>query len=75
MTKGDLIEWLKDIPEDANLMLSRYFLIDKDESVSGILDIPIHGIAYSKNDNEVRFAVNSEDINKELFGEWIKELQ
>lgn len=75
MTKGDLIEWLKDVPEDANVMLSRYFLIDKDEGVSGILDIPIHGIAYSPNDNEVRFAVNDEDIDKELFGKWIKVLQ
>ena len=63
MTPKTLFEMSKNLGvEDYNLCLSKYAVIDKKEEISGILDIPIFGIAHNHKDKEIRLAIEGDDL-------------
>jgi hypothetical protein len=61
MTTKELIETIKDLPDDTHVCLStiHYLSEDKEGEFEMIFDYPISGIAYNKRDNEVRFAIKT----------------
>jgi hypothetical protein len=73
MNIKDLKEWISDLPDDYNVVLSRFFVvpnkeaeeIDFDNDVyEVILDIPVTGIFRNDSDTEIRFMVDY-DTSKE----------
>lgn len=64
MTKKDLLEHLKDIPEDATVCLSTLMLLteEPEEAYECVFDYPISGIAFNESDNELRLAVKTKKI-------------
>lgn len=67
MKAKELKKMLKKIPDEAELVISKAFVIDEKDEITGILDIPIIGVATNKeNKNEVRFVLYSKDV-KECF--------
>lgn len=79
MNKKDLLEYLDDVPDDANIELSALLAVL--EECGGpweiILDQPIAGVAYNEDSNEIRFVVLKDDFddkNLKSFGAKIKKL-
>lgn len=66
MKKSDLLDVLKDIDDNADLVISKCFIIDERDKVTAILDIPIVGIAHNKDgeEQELRFMLNFDDVSK-----------
>ena len=66
MKKKDLLDALKDLPDDASVCLSKMMLLTDKGGVDGdepkgqefeiemITDAPFHGIAYNEEENEIR---------------------
>lgn len=50
--------------EDYEICLSRFILVDKNEELTGILDVPVHGMATSEDTKEVRFLIITDDVNE-----------
>lgn len=61
----NLKEQLKNIPDDYEINLSKFFIIDTEEEYTAILDIPLCPIiAVDKEQKHVRFLVYAdEDFN------------
>ena len=68
MKKKDLIEILKDFPDDSELELGKFFTVPNQEFFEGKdndvyevrLDLPIVGVMYGENDTSITFIVKSE---------------
>lgn len=61
MTKKQMIEYLKDVPDDYSFVLGEYSIISEDlkEEYVMIYDIPINGILYDEENKEIRFICSS----------------
>jgi len=66
MKKKDLIEAMKVIPDEAEVVISKCFVIDEEEELTAILDIPVSGIAYNNDEEkpEIRFMLTMEDVKQ-----------
>lgn len=66
MNKKDLIETIKDIDDDAQVVISKCFVIDEKEELTAILDIPVVGVAYNNNGEkpELRFILTMDDVKQ-----------
>ena len=64
MRKSDLSKDIKDVPNDAEIVISKCFVIDGKKEITGVLDIPIIGTAFNKESNELRFVLNLDDVKK-----------
>lgn len=60
MKVKDLMEYLKDKDTESEIVISQAFIMDGDEGLTGILDIPIIGMA--SNEGELRFILDSIDV-------------
>lgn len=66
MKKGNFKELIDSIPDGADIVISKCFVIDEKDEITGILDVPIVGTAYNDKENEFRFVLSLEDV-KECF--------
>lgn len=65
MKSKDLREILDKLPDDAELVISSPFLIDEKQEITGILDMPIIGVAVNDSDEkEIRFVLEYKDVVK-----------
>lgn len=69
MTVKELLETLKDLPEDYSVCLSHAFLhTTKDNKMfTMVFDIPIKGLASHSEDKEVRFVLQEKKL-KDVVG-------
>lgn len=63
MKVKDIIDGLNELPEDYDIVLSKYVTFDKKEELIAVEDIPIRGLAVSDDSKEVRFILNDSDID------------
>lgn len=84
MKVGQMVQELLRFPPDANVVLSKVFVVPADatgvteerEEAEGdfvcVVDIPLIGIANNPEDNEVRFVIGSKDAKEiyEMYGEF-----
>lgn len=72
MTKRDLIEDLKGVDDDAQIVIAKCLVLDEEDAITAEMHVPIVGVAYShKNDEkgkeaELRFVLRLDDV-KECF--------
>jgi hypothetical protein len=65
MTKRDLIEDLKNIDDDAHIVIAKCLVLDEEDAITAEMHVPIVGIAYSKNEGretELRFVLRLDDV-------------
>lgn len=64
MKVSDFLKMVEESPEikDYNLCLSQFFSIDDEEGVTAVIDCPIVAILTNDQSQEVRFALQSTDI-------------
>lgn len=62
----DLKNFLKNLPDNGDIVISKPFVIKEDQSVWGIVDTPVVGIAFDPSDNDLRFTLSYSD-SKGLF--------
>lgn len=60
MKVKDLVEYLKDKDAESEIVISQTFVMDEKEGLTGILDIPVLGMA--TNEGELRFVLDSLDV-------------
>jgi Mg/Co/Ni transporter MgtE len=60
MKVKDLIEYLKSQNAESEIVISKAFVIDEKEGLTGILDIPVLGIA--SKEGELRFVLDTIDV-------------
>lgn len=75
MNKEMLLEYIKELPDDAEICLSHHIMIDEKEEAHAVLDMPIVGIAYSPSGNEIRFVLKYENDYPECIGKFIAKIQ
>jgi hypothetical protein len=63
MHKSYLTKLIKDIPDNADIVISKCFVLDEKKEITGILDIPIVGTAFNKDNNEFRFMLLLKDVD------------
>jgi len=73
----DLKKYIDEIPEDADIVISKAFIIDENDALTAILDIPIVGVALNNdnedgNINEIRFVLSSKDLKGTFLKDEIK---
>lgn len=56
-----LIDLLKTFPQDADVFLGSYILMDSDKNPGAIVDRPIKGVAHDTNTGKVRFVLDGSD--------------
>ena len=61
-----LKEYINGLPDDWDVVLSKSLVIDKEEELFGIIDIPILGIAKHEDDSELRMILDLDSV-KHLF--------
>jgi len=59
MNKLQLIEYLKDCPDDYEMVLSQFSILDESDGTASIWDIPIMGIVWRDETKEISFIANS----------------
>jgi hypothetical protein len=68
MTKKEIIEDLKNVPDDAQVVIAKCLVIDEKEEITAEIHIPIIGVAYSpkveKNEAELRFVLSLDDVKQ-----------
>jgi hypothetical protein len=65
MTIKNLLEIAKGLgAEDYNLCLSQFVLVDKNEEITGVADVPVHGIAHNHENKELRLVIVSDDFEQ-----------
>jgi hypothetical protein len=64
MKKCDLLDTLLNVPNDADIVIGKCFVVDEKDALTGILDIPIVGTAYDDKNNELRFVLSLDDVKK-----------
>jgi len=67
MLKRDLIETLKDVDDNAQVVICQCLILDEKEEITAELHIPIVGTAYTKNDSntaELRFILDLDSVKK-----------
>ena len=64
MKKEDFKELIDSIPDDADIVIGKCFVIDEKDELTAILDVPIVGTAFDKNSNEMRFVLSLDDVKK-----------
>ena len=76
MKNKTLQEYLKDLPDDYDVCLSKLSIIEGDEDETGkvelyevILDVPVVGIVKNDSDTEIRFMIDS-DKNSKYLEDW-----
>ena len=62
----DLKEFVRELPDDDNIVISEPFIIDEKEQVAAIVDLPVVGLAYNEEGKELRFVLRFEDV-KQVF--------
>jgi len=62
MKKKDLLEAISEMSDTADLVISKSLVIDEDENLTAVIDLPIVGISNNPGDNEIRFLVGLDDI-------------
>ena len=69
MKVKDLLRELDYLPIDGDwdIVLSKHFVIDEQEELWGMLDIPVVGIVKNEDDKELRFILRGDDV-KSCFG-------
>ena len=77
MKTKDLKKYIDEIPEDADIVISKAFIIDENDALTAILDIPIVGVALNNdnedgNINEIRFVLSSKDLKGTFLKDEIK---
>jgi hypothetical protein len=71
MKKKDLLKMLKDIPDDWEIVLSKFFVLTKEGEYEAILDIPVSAIASNESDKEVRLCIQDSKGLDKAFGKRI----
>jgi hypothetical protein len=67
MKVKSLKRWLKEIPDNYELDLSKLFIIKAEEDVfECVLDFPIVAIADSKEHKHFRFMIDTKDLDKSI---------
>ena len=76
MTAKDLRDTIADVPDDAEIVISNAFVIDEEEEITGILDIPVMGIGINAENDpvEIRFVLTNDDVEKCFEGKDLKPL-
>jgi hypothetical protein len=68
MTKRDLIEDLKNVPDDAQIVIAKCFVIDEKDEITAEMHVPVVGVAYSnkedKGEAELRFVLRLDDVKQ-----------
>lgn len=64
MKAKDLKEDFSKIPDDADVVIGKPFVLIEEDQITGIVDIPIIGTAYSAEDKEFRFVLSADDVKK-----------
>ena len=60
MKVKDLKQWIEGIDPEAEVVVSSPFVVDEDGEISGVVDIPVIGLAENmENGNELRFIISS----------------
>lgn len=72
MKKSDLLEDLKDVPDDAEIVIGKCFVLNEEDKITAILDIPIVGTALNSNENELRFMLTLDDVKQCFHPENVK---
>ena len=64
MKVKDIKDYLNDLPDDANVVISSPFVMDKNEEIVAILDIPVVGMVFNddENEKELRFILHLEGV-------------
>jgi len=73
MNVGELKEYLKDVPDNTNLVYSDFIILDPEDEMVAIVDHPIVGIALNETESEIRFCLrcDDEDQARQFFGKFI----
>ena len=64
MKRENLIEVLERMKPGSDVVISKAMVMSADGEVVGILDVPIIGIAENKDEPEIRFVLDYEDVKK-----------
>jgi len=66
MIGKDLKEIVNSLPDNAEVVISKTFLIDKKDEVVAVLDTPVLGVSVNdnmeSNEQEIRFILSSDDV-------------
>lgn len=61
MKVSQLIELLKQFPEDMNVCLSTFIVLDEDNNLGAVIDRPITAITHNLQQEKVRFTIKDSD--------------
>lgn len=61
MKISQLIDLLKQFPEDLNVCLSTFMVLDEDTDSGAVVDRPISAITHNIHQNKIRFTIRDSD--------------